>query len=128
MLLYVLAIEHKYYELLEFYGMCHEYDICPHCKKSVGLSSKMTKDVIHSFGEFGGIKIPKHAELRQITRDITIWSSLHNCEDSGMSVKVEDLAKQYRVTPGTIYSISYKMQALVDKFATMKELFNKRTQ
>ena len=92
LLLYVLAIEYRYYELLEFYGMCHDYDTCPHCNKSTGVSGRMTKDVIHSFGESGGIRIPEQSELRQITRDITIWSTLANCEGSGMSVKVDDLA------------------------------------
>lgn len=126
LLLYILAIEKKYYDLFEMYGMFYEYKTCKHCRHDNQMQFKLTNDIIRTFGETGIIKIPQDKELKQVSRDITIWKGLMRCEDTSLSIRVEEYAARYKVSQDTIYKIRHRVQAMVDKFLAMKKIFKRR--
>ena len=122
LLLFILAIDKGYTDLLDLYGMFHEHDKCPACGCKTGVQYKLVKEIVASFGSMS-LKIPRDSELRQIARDITIWSGLRNCPN--IALKSEEYARRYGIQVCNVNKIRSRIQTAVDKFTAMKRVFRK---
>lgn len=131
LMIYILAVEKQYYELLELYGILFEHATCPHCKKDTGVHYKAIRDIIETFGGKTSLKIPLGEDLAKVSREINIWRTLKNCKDkdSRMSrerrLKVEEYAARYEMTLDNIYKIEKRIQTMVEKFIALKGMFKK---
>ena len=129
LMVYCLAVDRKYYELIELYGLLFEYAVCPKCKYQIQAHFKLFKEIINSFGGLKkGIRIPSEKELEQVSRDITIWKGLLACEsydEAPFTLKVDEYAKRYGLTMDSVYKIRHKVQGMVNKFLKMRQIFKK---
>lgn len=124
--MYYLAIEKKYYELLELYGLLFQYTECPHCKKDTGLHFKVMKELIATFGGIEHLRIPKEKDIQQIARDITIWKGLKRCEDALLVEKVAEYSERYELTTDAVYKIRHRVEKVIERFMTAREVYTKR--
>jgi hypothetical protein len=125
-LLYYLGVEKKYYALLELYGLIRSHSVCPNCGKNTNLHFRLVKDIIDDFGLVGKIDIPSDEEIKQVTRDIAIWKGLTRCQNMHQSLRAEEYADRFDLHIDFVYRIKRKVQAMIDRFLTMKQLFHKK--
>lgn len=125
LLVYMLAVERGYHDLLELYGMFHESAVCPHCKKNTGAHFKLVKEVVSTFGS-GSIRVPRETVLRQLSRDIAVWKGLNRCAATPVVNTAEEFARRYRIKLINVYKIRQRVQAAVEKFMAMKRIFKRR--
>jgi len=127
-MIYYLAMEKKYYELLELYGLFHEFTQCPHCKKDNNVHFKMMREVIHTFGGTKeGLRIPKGVELQRISRDLTIWKGLKRYRESSLnaSAQAKEYSERYDITVDNVNKIYTNIQKVVDKYLNLKSIYTK---
>lgn len=125
LMVYYLAVEEGFYELMELYGLLHEYSKCPSCGHENGLHYKVMKELIDTFGDLGKpIKIPDKIMLTKVSRNITIWkglSGLTNEEESAR--RLADYTERYELKKDSVYKIKYRMEVIVQKFLSLKKVF-----
>ena len=131
LLIYTLAVEKKYYEFLEVYGILFEHCKCPHCGKDTSVHHKVTKEIVDTFGsmeKWSSIKVPRHQEVEETLRDITIWKGLKNCEaySDAKSMRIKEYQARYELSQIAIYKIQERMQKIVDRYLQLKKVFNEK--
>jgi hypothetical protein len=125
LLIYYLAVEKKFYEILELYGLLYEHSRCKKCGYDNGLHYKIMKELLDSFSLKRGIKIPKEKDLARVSRDLTIWKGMtrYAKSENPHFIQAEEYAKRYGVKVDAVYKIRDKVQSVVEKFITLKGIF-----
>lgn len=131
LMVYILAVERKYYEMLELYGIFREHAArCSRCKNTY---FRLMKETLRAFGG-REIAVPFEKEIKRVSRDITIWRGLSGCQprssagDGNLSARMEEYARRYQMKTDNVYKIKQNIQLMVDKFLTLKGIFGKRKQ
>lgn len=127
LLLYTLALEKGYHEILDLYGILFDHSVCPHCKRNTGSHHKSLKDIVETFGGASkkGIQVPAMDLMRDILRNITIWKGLSACMEVG-SVQVQRIeyyAQEYSMSPDNVLKIHRRMDSIAQRFLTLREAF-----